>query len=81
MSDKRNEIIGKLIGKVTDSYDVEGEVDEQTNVAEVVDSLDTMNYIFFLEEEYGVKISDEQVADEKMLVVGKTADLIISHTK
>jgi acyl carrier protein len=78
MADGRKEIIEKLLEKVSGSYDVDGELEEHTNVATVIDSLDTMNYIFYLEEEYGIKLSDEQVANENVLVIGKTADMIIA---
>lgn len=76
MSDEREKIINTLIAEMN-KFDVTSEVKEDTNIIEVVDSLDVMNYIFFLEEEYGLEISDEQVAEDNILVISTTADLIL----
>ncbi len=43
------------------------------------DSLDTVELVMALEEEFGTEIADEDA--EKLTTVGKTVDYIISHTK
>jgi acyl carrier protein len=43
------------------------------------DSLDTVELVMALEEEFGTEIADEDA--EKLTTVGKTVDYILSHTK
>ena len=43
------------------------------------DSLDTVELVMALEEEFGTEIADEEA--EKLTTVGKTVDYILAHIK
>jgi acyl carrier protein len=76
-------IIETLIDKIK-TYDISEEfssqLSEKTDIvsSEEIDSLDTMDYIFFLEETYGITIEDEEIQENGLLIIGETARFIIS---
>ena len=75
-------IIETLIDKIK-TYDISEEyssqLSEKTDIvsSEEIDSLDTMDYIFFLEETYGITIEDEEIQENGLLVIGETARYIL----
>lgn len=81
MSTEREAILNQIISQLQNEYRVDEEITTDTNIVELVDSLDIMNYIFFLEEKFNIQISDEQVENESILVISNTIDLILSTKK
>jgi acyl carrier protein len=74
-----NVIIQKLIEKLKTEYDIQDEITDTTDVMELgLDSLDRMNYLFFIEDTFGISIEDEKIEANGIFVIGKTADYILS---
>jgi acyl carrier protein len=76
------EVYSKVQNVIVDQLGVS--VDEVTREASFTedlgaDSLDTVELVMALEEEFGTEIADEDA--EKLTTVGKTVDFIISHVK
>jgi acyl carrier protein len=75
------EVVDALIEKIQSSFDIDitGDLSAETDfMALGLDSLDTMDYIFYLEDEYGVTIEDEQIQTDGLLIIGETAKYIIN---
>lgn len=76
-------IIKELIEKLC-TYDIgkyfASQLSEKTDIvdSEEIDSLDTMDYILFIEETYNVKIEDDQIEKGGLLIIGETAKYILS---
>lgn len=72
-------IIAELIEKLRSAYGITGELSGETDVMELgLDSLDMMNYVFFLEETYGITIEDAKIQKNGLLVIGETAKYILN---
>jgi acyl carrier protein len=74
------EVFDKVKGIIVDQLGVSA--DEVTKEASFIedlgaDSLDTVELVMALEEQFGAEIPDEEA--EKLSTVGKTVEYIISH--
>jgi len=77
----KEEIMGKLKPVIAEQLGVdESEVTETASFTEDLnaDSLDLVELIMSLEEQFGLQISDEDA--EKLTTVGEAVDYIYEHT-
>ncbi len=77
----KEEIMGKLKPVIAEQLGVdESEVTETASFTEDLnaDSLDLVELIMSLEEQFGLQISDEDA--EKLTTVGEAVDYIFEHT-
>jgi acyl carrier protein len=77
----KEEIMGKLKPVIAEQLGVdEGEVTDTASFTEDLnaDSLDLVELIMSLEEQFGLQISDEDA--EKLTTVGEAVDYIFEHT-
>jgi len=77
----KEEIMGKLKPVIAEQLGVdESEVTESASFTEDLnaDSLDLVELIMSLEEQFGLQISDEDA--EKLTTVGEAVDYIYEHT-
>jgi len=77
----KEEIMGKLKPVIAEQLGVdESEVTESASFTEDLnaDSLDLVELIMSLEEQFGLQISDEDA--EKLTTVGEAVDYIVEHT-
>ena len=77
-----NEVFEKVKGVIVDQLGVsEDEVTKEASFTEDLgaDSLDTVELVMALEEEFGTEISDEEA--EKLTTVGKTVEYIVEKSK
>jgi acyl carrier protein len=77
----KEEIMGKLKPVIAEQLGVdESEVTESASFTEDLnaDSLDLVELIMSLEEQFGLQISDEDA--EKLTTVGEAVDYIFEHT-
>ena len=77
----KEEIMAKLKPVIVEQLGVdEGEVTETASFTEDLnaDSLDLVELIMSLEEQFGLQISDEDA--EKLTTVGEAVDYIYEHT-
>ena len=77
----KEEIMAKLKPVIAEQLGVdEGEVTETASFTEDLnaDSLDLVELIMSLEEQFGLQISDEDA--EKLTTVGEAVDYIYEHT-
>jgi len=77
----KEEIMGKLKPVIAEQLGVdESEVTETASFTEDLnaDSLDLVELIMSLEEQFGLQISDEDA--EKLTTVGEAVDYIVEHT-
>ena len=82
MSLDKKEVFGKVKGVIVEQLGVTE--DEVTTEASFIDdlgadSLDTVELVMALEEEFGTEIADDQA--EKLTTVGKTVDFILENVK
>jgi acyl carrier protein len=59
-------------------------IDEETVElfdSKVLDSLDIMGYLTYIEKKYGVKITDQDVADRKLGVIRNMIQFIYERSK
>jgi len=77
---EREELLKKVRGIVTDKLSIsEDQVTEEASFIEDLgaDSLDTVELVMALEDEFGLDIPDEEA--EKLTTVGKAMDYILSR--
>ena len=72
-------IVEALTEKLRSFYGITGELSDKSDAMDLgIDSLDMMNYLFFLEQTYGITIEDEKIVKNGVLVLGETAKYILS---
>ena len=82
MSLSKDEVLGKVKSVIVEQLGVSE--DEVTDTASYIDdlgadSLDTVELVMALEEEFGTEIADDQA--EKLTTVEKTVDFILENVK
>jgi len=76
------EVFGKVKGVVVEQLGVsEDEVTKEASFTDDLgaDSLDTVELVMALEEEFGTEIADDEA--EKLTTVGKTVEYILGNLK
>jgi acyl carrier protein len=79
---EKDELMKKMKTIVADKLSIsEDQVTEEASFIEDLgaDSLDTVELVMALEDEFGMDIPDEEA--EKLTTVGKAMDYILSHAK
>ena len=82
MALSRDEVYVKVRSVIVEQLGVsEEEVTESASFTDDLgaDSLDTVELVMALEEEFGTEIADEDA--EKLTTVGRTVDYIVGHVK
>jgi acyl carrier protein len=78
----RDELLIKMRAIIADKLSIsEDQVNENASFIEDLgaDSLDTVELVMALEDEFGLDIPDEDA--EKLTTVGKAMDYVLSHAK
>ena len=76
MDQSNKEIVDYIIDIMRGEFDTEGDIDKDTNIQNVLDSLDIVNLLFKLEGKYKVKIPDEELENQDMLIIENMANNI-----
>jgi acyl carrier protein len=82
MAMTRDELLTKMRTIIADKLSIsENQVNENASFIEDLgaDSLDTVELVMALEDEFGLDIPDEDA--EKLTTVGKAMDYVLSHAK
>lgn len=82
MSYSKDDVFQKIRSVIVDQLGVsEDEVTHEASFSDDLgaDSLDTVELVMALEEEFGTEIADEDA--EKLTTVGKTVDYIVGNLK
>jgi len=77
---EREELLKKMKNIVADKLSIsEGQITEEASFIDDLgaDSLDTVELVMALEDEFGLDIPDEEA--EKLTTVGKAMDYILTH--
>ena len=76
MDQSNKKIVDYIIDIMRGEFDTEGDIDKDTNIQNVLDSLDIVNLLFKLEGKYKVKIPDEELENQDMLIIVNMANYI-----
>lgn len=72
-------IVANLTEKLRSEFKLKADLADTTDVLNLgLDSLDVMSYIFFIEETYDITINEDNIEDSGLLVIGNTANYILS---
>ena len=74
-----NEILNKLIEQLKDEFNIEEDLNAETSLDGMLDSLDLINLMFFVESDLGVEVPDSMVEDGDVLVLGKLTKYIVEN--
>jgi acyl carrier protein len=70
-------IINKLIEKIKSDFNIKEELSGKSNLLELgLDSLDVMSFIFFIEDNFKVTISDDLLENKEFFVIDMIANYI-----
>jgi len=69
-------IVDYIIDIMRGEFDTEGDIDKDTDIQNVLDSMDIVNLLFKLEGKYKVKIPDEELENQDMLIIVNMANYI-----
>ncbi|MEW5772881.1 MAG: phosphopantetheine-binding protein [Thermodesulfobacteriota bacterium] len=73
------DMFATIIGVLHSKFERKGEFTPETRLKDVgLDSLDTMNFLFSLEESTGVQIPDEAFVEEPIETLGQLASYLAS---
>ena len=80
----RDEALSRLRSFVEDNFlymrpDFELENDQSLLGQGIVDSMGVMEMLQFLEDEFGVRVPEEDVTEEKIGTLGDIADYVVAH--
>ena len=71
----REEILERAVEQIRNTMELEGEITEQTSLDDYdLDSLDNLEILMGLEDEFGVELDQERAAEAR--TVGDIVDLI-----
>lgn len=78
-----NHLIFKKLMTVVNSINAGAEIQEDTALLRdsILDSLEFMNYITKVEEEFSISISDQEIVDNNLGIVSNMVEFIITKTK
>ena len=65
--------------QIKKEYDVQDELDDETDLRDLLDSLDIMNYIFYVEDKYNITVSEEIVEENNFLIIGEAANYVLKR--
>ena len=72
-----NDTLQLLIGILREKFHPEGEPRAEASFQELgLDSLDTMNFLFSVEEQTGVSVPDEEIAAHDLRTLGALAGYV-----
>lgn len=80
---EKKQIFEKLKNILTTEINVKIDITEETALVgdKILDSLDFMNYITCIEQEYNIKISDEDILMHKLGVIKNMVEYINQKNK
>ena len=76
MDQSNKKIVDYIIDIMRGEFDTEGDIDKDTDIQNVLDSMDIVNLLFKLEGKYKVKIPDEELENQDMLIIVNMANYI-----
>lgn len=69
-----SDTLSQLVELLRDKFNAEGDLSADTKLSESgLDSLDTINFLFSLEEVTGVEVPDEALTEEPLETLGQLA--------
>ncbi len=72
-----SDTLAVVLEVLKEKFDIEEGLNGETKLKDSgLDSLDTINFLFSLEEETGVSIPDEAIVDEPLETLGQLAEYI-----
>lgn len=70
MTEETASTLEKIKGIIREVKPVKSEITEKTDIRDLeMDSLDIMNYMFSIEDNFGVKIADEELEEKDLYIV------------
>jgi len=70
MNNNENEIFEKIVKIIKEVVTTDEEITMETNVSDLkMDSLDIMNYLFSIQDNFGIKIPEEEEKVKEALVI------------
>jgi acyl carrier protein len=73
----RDDILLRLAEMINANTDYKGEINLDTDLKAVgLDSLDVINYLFNIEEAYGIQVPEEDYEDKNLKVMGNMVEYL-----